>query len=573
MKTKTVLLLGFLLGFPLLTFTQICAPEALQMQSGNQVAAMITNGGDLFWDGNSNHFYVPLSAEDPVQTIYAGGLWLAGYDVQGQLKTSTQSYQRSNNEFEFSPGPLYPPSGTPYVDNCEHYNRFWNVKRADIESHILDWEADGVIDNPIASVYAWPANGNAFFQTYNDFFLPENPQGWAFFYDRNENGVYNPDQGEYPLPSAQIIHTLIPEELNWCVFNDTHLNISGLNLGMKLEIQLTSWSFDCNDNYTLRNSIFTSHKIINRSRLPLHDFRIGLWVDFDLGCPTDDYMGCAPEKDGFFAYNGDQTDGDPSGCLGIAGYDNDPPVQSVVFLNRSLDYFSVFNRPPGILPPPQDIYFPNAPIEFYRYMNGQWADGTPYTPSGTGYNSGSTEPGVNHAFPGDPNEPGTWSMYGENADYGDKITAGATVLDTFSSGQVARLDIAYGHVQAPSLNHLEQVPRAYKMMDQLHFMYEENFNGYCDGIVGEVLSSTHTLDASDIQIYPNPSDGSFILKADKWEINGLSLYDLSGKLIYENKLKFLVSKNLEFDYLQAGLYLLRIETTQGVVTKKIVVQP
>ncbi|MBK8414465.1 MAG: hypothetical protein IPL22_08120 [Bacteroidetes bacterium] len=60
------------------------------------------------------------------------------------------------------------------------------------------------------------------------------------------------------------------------------------------------------------------------------NFRTGIWIDYDLGNATDDYVGTDVSLDMIYAYNGDSDDETTS------GYGINPPAQGVYFLNQTL---------------------------------------------------------------------------------------------------------------------------------------------------------------------------------------------------------------------------------------------
>ena len=120
---------------------------------------------------------------------------------------------------------------------------------------------------------------------------------------------------------------------------------------------------------------------------------MGLWVDFDLGCFSDDYVGCSPDRNTMFAYNQDAVDGNNGAiCAGVATFGDDAPVQTVTFLESNnfspnkMDKFIAYNL--NSSPTTSD---PQAIIEFYRNLTGFWRDGLPLTEGGYGY-AGTTPP-------------------------------------------------------------------------------------------------------------------------------------------------------------------------------------
>jgi hypothetical protein len=140
-----------------------------------------------------------------------------------------------------------------------------------------------------------------------------------------------------------------------------------------------------------------------------------MWVDADLGCSDDDYIGCDTSKSLMYIYNQDQVDGQPGATCagGIATYGSNIPLLGVDYFRgpkgvRSVpDTFTVdpddfvdeeyelgmnsfmyYNRGGGNWP--AATVDPSAPNEYYNYITGTWRDGTPLTDGGSGYNPGGT---------------------------------------------------------------------------------------------------------------------------------------------------------------------------------------
>ena len=119
-----------------------------------------------------------------------------------------------------------------------------------------------------------------------------------------------------------------------------------------------------------------------------------MWVDFDLGCFSDDQVGSSPERNTFFVYNETNMDGP---CQqGVPSYGENPPVQAVTILSKPINYFS---NPTNSAEPLSNFMVADASIpagnfntadETFSFLSGSWADGTPLTQGGNGYNPGST---------------------------------------------------------------------------------------------------------------------------------------------------------------------------------------
>ncbi len=566
METKFLLLFAFFLLYSSILPGQCVQPSALQTQDGNSIRTVISNGGDLFWDGDEGQFIVPVDEELPKSTFFAVGLWMGGFDAEGSLKLAAQTFGRSSGSFDYTSGPLN-PDGTINEANCENFNKIWKVNKADIEAHKADFADNGVIDHPIDSIFKWPGKGNLSFYFYNSFPLPDMTSDYAPFYDFNGDGIYNPDQGDYPHP-PNTIPEFTPASINWTVFNDNTIHTQTNGIPIKAEVQLTTWSFDCFQNPQLDRSVYTRHRIINKSNEALDSFHVALWADFDLGCFTDDFMGSVPEQNAFFVHNSDDLDGEssPLDCQGLNTYAYDLPVQSAQFLNREMDYFMYFNNQAN-WPPPIGNGFPEIAQQFYNYMTGSFADGVRLTYGNDGYDPNSTDY-VNHAFPDNPYDPLGWSMKQAFSFDADRKVIGSTKIGHFEPGEVVDIDMAYTfHRYSFSNNQQHLINQMYSDIERVKQMYDMQFNSWC-GIITDVQE----IEPSRIEIFPNPSTGIFNLKTDNTNIDGLKLYDVSGKLQWQYNKQVPDSMLLEFGYLNNGIYVLRLETDRGIFNKKVVIQ-
>lgn len=80
-------------------------------------------------------------------------------------------------------------------------------------------------------------------------------------------------------------------------------------------------------------------------------------------------------------------------------------------------------------------------------------------------------------------------------------------------------------------------------------------------------------DKSDnIEIFPNPNNGNFTVKVNDVFINELSIFDVSGKEVYQkvlNQRQQLI--NIDLPDLQLGMYLLQLTTPEKRIIKKVIV--
>ncbi|MCB0546919.1 MAG: T9SS type A sorting domain-containing protein [Phaeodactylibacter sp.] len=437
--------------------------------NGNNIRTVILSGGDLFWDGNDARFQVPYQPNG-AGTIFAQGLWLGAIDPAGNLKLAAQTYGRANGSTDYWAGPLNEEGSTDQAA-CMNWDRAFSVLRHQVEAHIADFADNGVIDNPIPEIMGWPGRGNPHFSDTYGFDLPDTPQGLAPFADTDGDGLYNPLAGDYPMIRNSAV---IPSQITWVVFNDNgNLHTESNGAPLKVEVQLTSWAFDCSDNPQLNNTIFTSYKVINRGAEALDSLYLGLWTDFDLGCHTDDYIGTAPGLNTVFAYNSDNED--DANCQGIPSYGADPPVQAITVLNRELSFSMYYNNPSFGAPAGS----PNSPQEFYNLLNSYWPDGTPLTFGGDGYDPDGINPPTSFIFPDDPSDPDGWSEITQNPEQLDRRTVTSIYLGELPPGAVAETDFAMAYFREEGADHLQNVTAMYEGITLLQSWYDSQFETAC----------------------------------------------------------------------------------------------
>ncbi|MEZ4935272.1 MAG: T9SS type A sorting domain-containing protein [Saprospiraceae bacterium] len=478
MKLSKTILSGFLFSFFFFGngFSQ-CDNSAIEYIAANKVKAAVLNGGDLFWNRNDGQFIVPYSPGpfQEVSTIFTQGLWLGGFDAAGNLKIAAQMYGNANGLSDYWAGPIDDATGTTLQNGCQDFDRIWKVTRGDILWVKEDFADNGMIDQPLPfSIQTWPARGNPHFAAAMGFQLPD--QDLAPFFDNNNNGLYEPMNGDHPVIDPAMPNA-IPDEMAWCVFNDIeeiHGQTNGLPIGV--EVHLIMYAFNCSENEALNHTIFTRHKVINKSQEDLFSFKMGFFTDSDLGCYVDDAFGCDTILNTLYSYNQDNDDADPQ-CTGIGIYGENPPVQAITFLNRSLGNFMYFNNI-SINGPPSPTTDPSVPISFFNYMNSSWLDGSHLTYGGDGYDPNGVH--VNHAFFDNPNNPSGWSMITEPLPFGDRRIVSATEAFDFPVGGQQVLDVAYSFHRQPGADHLENVNVALAAILGIQSFYDNGLSNECN---------------------------------------------------------------------------------------------
>lgn len=456
----------------------------------NNVRARLTTGGDVWWDGDNGRYIVPKPPPGvpEVSSIFAGAVWLGGRDPGGGLKVAAQDYGRSSGAFDYYPGPLT-PRGTVERDTCERWDRFFTVKGDDILLLIERYEealaADALPldpENVPRSILGWPSVGNPYFFEVNGFELPDPSEGGglAGFWDEDLDGLYDPTNGDYPIIEVRGCNQLpqFPEEMTFWIYNDagnTHRQ-SGTPLQIQMEIQVQAFAFESSDD--LNNMTFQRYKLINRAQEDILDTYFAMWVDPDLGCYTDDYIGSDTTRSLAYVYNEDELDG-ANGCTcdaGVETYCDEIPILGVDYFRGpraplfdidgnqigeqelGMSSFIYFNNA-GVGGPPPATTDPSTAEEYYNYLQGRWRDGSLLQSTGDGYDEGGS-PSTRYAFPTAPNTSG-WNMVTEDLPNGDRRTIQASGPFTLQPGAVNELIIGVVWVPnqtypAPSIQRLQQ---------------------------------------------------------------------------------------------------------------------
>jgi hypothetical protein len=564
---KNLILLALCLNQLTLGTAQTCpsGSSSHTIRGVNAMRAAFLNNGDMFWDLNDAQFGLEGrsgSGEPFKATIFAGSIWLGGKDPLGNIKMNSATYGRGNNSGT-KPGPVQ--VGTMSSVVCANWDKHWFVSRQDINQHVSQLNTTGRITDTISNIFSWPGRNNPYFKRFNNFDLPSN-QTFAPFFDKNKDGNYTPQYGDYPLPE-NVKPEAAPTLMNWCIFNDANGANTVSNISTGSEVHQTAWAYGGTLGL-IDSCIFTSHKVINKNNFALDSFSIGLWVDFDLGCHTDDFVGSFPSSNTFYVYNRDSFDN--TVCSGgVRGFGLNPPVQAVTFLNKSLSKFmTTYNASVG--GPVLGTTDPMSAVEFYNILNGRWKDGTPLTEGKLGYNPGATNT-TNFAFSGVPNDTSKWSMYQVNRRTSlvnfDIRTIGSTFIGTFNALDTARLDVVYSLHRNLDADNIQNIPIMIGGLPKIFNIYQNQFQAFSRPVAVE-----ESAILSNIKIYPNPSADELWINSDNGTIENIGVFNTFGQFISTEKTVKNGQFNINVKALNNGFYFLRMKVNGKIITRKIVIQ-
>ena len=91
------------------------------------------------------------------------------------------------------------------------------------------------------------------------------------------------------------------------------------------------------------------------------------------------------------------------------------------------------------------------------------------------------------------------------------------------------------------------------------------------GIRGpELPAATEELKTENIKVFPNPSNGMVYVRAESQQLQELQVFDLSGRMLLQQNISETES-SIDLSGYNAGTYILRLTTSNGVETSKIVI--
>jgi len=119
-------------------------------------------------------------------------------------------------------------------------------------------------------------------------------------------------------------------------------------------------------------------------------------------------------------------------------------------------------------------------------------------------------------------------------------------------------------------------------IDDVQFSDAGNYHVVVNGTCGSVTSNNAVLDVSssiindkesEILIFPNPSEGSFVINfSDKVFEGKIKIADITGKTIYFNSLNNTNKFEVKLNNVSQGLYLLEIVSDRKKYYKKIIIR-
>ena len=346
--------------------------------------------------------------------------------------------------------------------------------------------------------------------------------------DLNDNGVYEPLYGEYPVFRG-----------DRCVYTISHTVQDSYEGDPPLHMDQHSFYhvFDAELGSALHHTVFVHYQFINRSTQVYDQLRFGQFADMDIGCPNDDLVGCDSTRNMFFTYNANNTD--PS-CGTIVGYGDQPPAQGIKFLDHTMRSHWALNAYPSFSPTVADM--------MYGLMGGE-----PYSMNG---------------WPDDFLFPGGEYMDEQSIWQPERLSVAATGPFTLAPGDTLCIDLAFIFARAPSGGAYASVETLEQRADSVQAFYD-SLALDCRSIpvmvgVGEVHAQ------QPLQLFPNPTaDAVTIVAGDG--LGRITLMDMQGRILRTVNTTS-DRHTLDMSAHPAGLYVVAVMNPRGKRMARLVKQ-
>lgn len=384
------------------------------------------------------------------------------------------------------------------------------INLQDIQHHRSNYNQPNYVAK--SEILSWPGNGDSTLGVAYQL---------APFEDLNQNGVYEPMQGDYPKIKGD-------EAIFWI----NHLD--------DFEYHGMLYGFNTPTDSALNQTLFLSYKIYNRSINVYDSINAAMIVDFDLGNSADDYVGCDSLSNSFFVYNGDAFDESVQGQNGFAA---EIPFVGVKFLTDSMMGFT----PIGPANANQ--------LEWNNILKGYNTFGQPYQFPGTSVKTKYFYTNTGGFWSEDDTDPSSTVLPNIA---GDRRPLGLLPYFSLQPGESKTIEMVIGYALEPNGGRIGSKDKLLNYLDSAKRFWESNV------LIG-IDEKTAQQKPETFQLYPNPAEDQLVIQSErKGEM--VQFFSMTGHLVRTER----ITQNRQvFDIsdLTSGLYFIRI----GNAVQKLVV--
>ncbi len=536
----------------------------------NDVNAGILDRGDMHWNLNSASYETPKGSG--VSSVFCSALWMGGFDPGGNLHEAAMMYRLHG--MDYFPGPINAQTFSTDSATAWKFDRLWKTDQYQISEFQFQFAQGNVQSGnyiPSSDILEWPAIGNIGIT-----------QPLAPFVDVNHNGIYDPlVGGDYPSITGD-------QEIYW-VFNDllvAHGETGGLPMGV--EVQAHAYAYACptiqDSDRAINYTTFYNFDVINRSATDYHNMDLGFYQDIDLGNYNNDFVGCLPQDNFGFCYNGVANDSSPT----LANYGHYPPTQATVVLNGPLAVpgDSIDNNNNGVIDEPGEknlltgfIFFslnssssitgfPTSTRDYYDYLNGKWKDSTNLTVGGNGY--GGTTP-TRFMYPSLPDDALSWNEFTAVNIPGDRSHLISTGQCDFLHGDTLHYTLALvtSFDSADAWNSHAYYTNMVHDVNKVQQWYSNSSVPSCFALYDGVSEPQENI--ASLLLYPNPANDKLNIVYEAKNKNAIiEIYDISGNRIFAGMWNGIHSLTIPLENYSDGIYFVRMIDGEKIVSKKFI---
>ncbi|MCT4663717.1 MAG: hypothetical protein N4A45_00620, partial [Flavobacteriales bacterium] len=315
--------------------------------------------------------------------------------------------------------------------NTSSKKAVWKIYRQEIIKHRKQYKDPEYIMHE--SILNWPAKKSTDIVNEDEL---------APFQDMNNNGYYDPENGDFPLIRG--------EQAVFTIFHYDDPNNSNALNGVQVNLMLYGF---INRGTILDDIIFANYKIINKNKEDFLDFRLGNLNNYSLGQGVVRQIASDSTTNSFFAYN--QKFLSPNNGV------DQTPVYGVRSLSNTLDYsFSlrrITNSPIGI---------PQTKEDFWNYLNGRFKDSTTIADHYQSHESNK------FMYPVGKN----WTIPG----YSLEFNVGIHNLGALPAGESTCIDMAYILASNTQKSTPKTIEKFRKMAAGVKTIYDYDYSGCYD---------------------------------------------------------------------------------------------
>ena len=510
----------------------------------NEINATLNCTGDLFWDHTTGDpgFEVPFTVTPGTKKhcSSAAGLWIGGQDLFGRLLMAATTYRTHGADFYAG---ILSSSATTNSAVETAFSNIWYIDQDSIDYHKANFMTPGYVPPSHITNYPWKGTDSDGMTAL-----------LAPFVDVDGDPLtYNPLGGDYPCIKG--------DKAAFMFFNDKgdlHSLSQGEAIG--LEVQLMVYGYD---DPRLAETLFLEYTLTNKSSLAINETYIGFWQDFDIGNPSDDFIGSDSTLNLFYAYNGD-TDDDTT----FGGYGSNPPALGVCFLNQPLERFISYSSDSSAA-----TGTPTIPTEYYQYLQSKWKDGTPLVNNGlNGHQATGSGPSsgfLYNDYTGPCTSPSGWTESSASSIPGNRNGLGSFAQGTIMPGSQTTFELAIIHARGYYNDNLGSVC---ELKETAKYIRDTFYTSL--GPCGEIITGKESPSQGEVIVYPNPASDHITIesKDPSVRISSVRITDLTGKLIREEPLNHTNIVELDLNSFTKGTYLISLYTNKGVLYKKLIRQ-